>query len=188
MKFLFDLFPVVLFFVTYKTMGMYWATGVLMAASVVQIAAVYLRGKKPEAIHLITVGLALPLGAMTLLFHDKHFIMWKPTVANAALAGVFVVTGFIGDRTTMAEKMLGSAMKLPAVVWRKVNTAWACFFLFTGALNLVVAYNFAESTWVNFKLFGLTGLTMVFVVVQTFFLQKYLIEEKKPAAPAEPGA
>lgn len=184
MKFLFDLFPVVLFFVTYKTKGIYWATGVLMVASVVQIGALLATRKKPQAMHWITLGLALPLGAATLLLHNPVFVKWKPTAVNWFLAAVFLATGLFCEKT-MIERMMGQAMKLPREVWRKLNGAWAVFFVFSGVLNIAVAYTCSENAWVNFKLFGLMGLTLVFAFGQMFFLQKYIVAEDLAKRAAE---
>lgn len=183
MKFLFDFFPVLLFFVLYKTKDIYWATGALMVASVVQVAGLYAVRKKPETTHWITIGLALPLGALTLLLHDPMFVKWKPTLVNWLFAVVFVGSLFIGQRT-MIERMMGHALKLPADTWRRLNLAWAGFFAFSGALNLAVAYQCSESAWVNFKLFGLMGLTMAFAVGQMFFLRKHIAVEPPPKAVA----
>lgn len=177
MKFLFDLFPVLLFFVAYKLKGIYWATGVLMAASVVQILALLAAKRKPETTHWITIGLALPLGAATLLLHNPVFVKWKPTAVNWFLAVLFVGSAYIGEKT-MIERMMGHALKLPAAIWPRLNLAWALFFVASGALNLVVAFTCSENVWVNFKMFGLMGLTMVFAAGQMFVLQKYLIHEK----------
>ena len=185
MKFLFDLFPVLLFFVTYKVRGIYWATGVLMAASAVQICALLVAKKKPQASHWITLGLALPLGAMTLLFHNPVFVKWKPTAVNWFLAALFLATAYFGEKT-MIERMMGQAMKLPRAVWLRLNAAWAVFFVASGGLNLAVAYTCSENTWVNFKLFGMMGLTLVFAFGQVFFLQKYLIDET-PVKHETPG-
>jgi intracellular septation protein len=177
MKFLFDLFPVLLFFVAYKTKGIYWATGVLMAASAAQILALIATKKKPQATHWITLGLALPLGAMTLLLHNPVFVKWKPTAVNWFLAALFFGTAFFSEKT-MIERMMGQAMKLPKHVWLRLNAAWAIFFIASGGLNLAVAFTCSENTWVNFKLFGLMGLTLLFAFGQVFFLQKYLVEEE----------
>ena len=183
MKFLFDLFPVLLFFVAYKLKDIYWATGVLMISSVVQVGALFATKRKPETTHWITIGLALPLGAMTLLLHNPVFVKWKPTAVNWFLAGLFLATSWFGERT-MIERMMGTAMKLPRAVWLRLNLAWVVFFIASGALNLVVAYTCTENTWVNFKFFGMMGLTLVFAVGQVFFLQKYIVAEDLAKAAA----
>lgn len=176
MKFLFDFLPVLLFFVTYKIWGIYWATGVLMVSSVLQIAGLLIAGKKPQTTHWITIGLAVPLGAMTLLLHNPIFVKWKPTLVNWLFAAVFTGSLWIGEKT-MIERMMGHAMKLPSKIWRQLNIGWVVFFIASGGLNLVVAYACSENTWVNFKLFGMMGLTIAFAIGQTFFMQKHLLEE-----------
>lgn len=187
MKLLFDFFPVLLFFVVYKLKGIYWATGVLMIASVLQILVLLAAKRKPETTHWITIGLALPLGAMTLLLHNPVFVKWKPTAVNWFLAALFIVTNFVGNKT-MIERMMGHALKLPGSIWPRLNLAWAAFFIASGVLNLVVAYTFSENAWVNFKLFGMMGLTMAFAVGQMFVLQKYIVEADLEKAAAKPPA
>lgn len=187
MKFLFDLLPVLLFFAAYKFKDIYWATGVLMVASILQIGWLLARKKKPEMTHWITLGLAIPLGAMTLLFHNPVFVKWKPTAVNWFLAILFLGSARIGEKT-MIERMMGSAMKLPRNVWLRLNAAWAMFFIFSGILNIAVAYTCSENVWVNFKLFGLMGLTLLFAVGQVFFLQKYLVDPKPVQVPANDDA
>ncbi len=194
MKFLFDLFPVILFFVTYKLgklhyhlseeISSYWATAILMAASVVQIASIYLMRKKPQTLHWITLAIAIPLGTTTLLLREKIIFQWKPTILDAAMGAIFIGSLWFGERT-MIERLMGKAIKLPAQVWRNLNVAWSVFFFACAALNLVVVYRFSYDAWVNFKLFGLMGLTFVFAFGQIFFLQKYIVEEELAKKAAE---
>lgn len=192
MKFLFDLLPVLLFFAAYKIKDIYWATGVLMVTSILQVGLLLATKKKPETTHWITLGLALPLGAMTLLFHDPVFVKWKPTAVNWFLAALFLGSARFAQKT-MIERMMGHALKLPTSVWLKLNAAWALFFILSGILNIAVAYTCTESVWVNFKLFGLMGITLLFAVGQMFFLQKHLVNERPleketPPADAPPAA
>jgi intracellular septation protein len=177
MKFVTDFFPIVLFFAVYSlTKNMFWATGTAIAASVLLTGYTWLRTRRVEAMQWISLALIVVLGGATLLFHDKHFIMWKPTALYWVLAfGLLIgeLTGKNGIR-----KLMGEQIELPAHAWRQLNRAWVGFFGFMGGLNLWVAYNFSEATWVNFKLFGGIGLILVFAVGQSLYLAKY-IEERK---------
>lgn len=176
MKFLIDFFPILLFFIAYKTSGIYVATGVAMAASVVQTGWHWFRHGKAETMHLVTLGLLLVFGGMTLAFQDPVFIKWKPTLVNWLFALAFVLSPLFGGRL-LIERMMSHAIKVPDFVWRRLNLAWAIFFVFLGAINLYVAYHYDEDTWVNFKLFGLMGLTFVFIIAQSFYMARHVKEE-----------
>lgn len=177
MKFLSDLFPVLLFFGAYWfSRDMFVATSVAIAATVLQVASAWLRHRKVEIMQWVSLGLIVVLGGATLLLHDKHFIMWKPTVLYWIM-GVGLLIGELAGKNGI-RALVGQQMELPAAVWRKLNYAWVAFFALMGALNLFVAYRFSENVWVNFKLFGGLGLMFAFVIAQSLFLSKYL-EEKK---------
>lgn len=177
MKFLFDLFPVLLFFIAYKLDGIYVATAVLIVTSLAQVAWLWFRHRRIEKMPLITALLVLVLGGATLLLHDETFVKWKPTVVNWLFALAFLGSQFIGDKT-LIERMMSGAIDLSAEIWSRLNTLWVAFFALMGVANLYVAFNFATDTWVNFKLFGMLGLTLVFVVLQSFYLARHL---KRPA-------
>jgi len=169
MKFLFDLFPIILFFVAYHWGDIYLATAVAVAASVLQIAVYWLWQRRVERMHLISGGLIVVFGAMTLALANPLFIMWKPTIVNFLFAAVFIASGYIGKRT-IVEHLMRHVIEVPTAVYRRVNWAWAWFFVFSGVLNIIVAYGFSEAFWVNFKLFGLMGLTFVFMIGQGIYL------------------
>ncbi|MDH3979792.1 MAG: septation protein A [Gammaproteobacteria bacterium] len=173
MKFLFDLFPIILFFIAYKTYDIYVATAVAIGAAMVQTGLYWLKHRKFEKMHVITLGILIVFGGLTLALHDPVFIKWKPTVVNWLFGVAFLASSFIG-KTTLVERMMGHAIEAPAPVWTRLNLAWVMFFLFMGLINLYVAFNFSEDTWVNFKLFGMMGLTLVFVFAQAFYLSRYM--------------
>jgi len=173
MKFLFDLFPILLFFLAYKLYDIYVATAVAIGAAFVQTGAYWLKHRKFEKMHLITLGILVLFGGLTLALRDPLFIKWKPTVVNWLFGVSFLGSQFIGERT-LVERMMGHAITAPSPVWSRLNWAWTLFFVFMGLLNLYVAYNFSEDTWVNFKLFGMMGLTLVFVFAQAFYLSRYM--------------
>ncbi len=180
MKFLFDFFPILLFFIAYKFYGIYVATAVIIVASVAQVGWFWLKHRRVEKMHLVTLVLVLLLGGATLFLQDPTFIYWKPTIVNWAFAIVFLGSQFIGNKNLL-QRMLGGQITLTSQrVWTHLNIAWVLFFVSMGAINLYVAYNFEENTWVNFKLFGMMGLTIVFVLAQGFYLAKYIDDKAQP--------
>lgn len=176
MKFLTDFFPIILFFIAYKMEGIYVATGVAIAASFVQVAGSWLITRKVEKMHLITFAILAVFGGATLAFQDPLFIQWKPTVINWLFAAVFLGSQFIGEKSII-ERMMGHAISVERSIWNQLNIAWVIFFIISGLANIYVAFNYPEDTWVNFKLFGLMGMTFVFVIGQAFFLAKYMPTE-----------
>ncbi len=173
MKFLYDLFPVILFFLAYKLADIYVATGVAIAASVVQVAWSRWRHGRVEKMYWVTLGLVVLFGGLTLLLRDPVFIKWKPTVVNWLFAAAFLGSGLFMKRNLL-QRMMSHAVTLPDPVWKRLNLAWVTFFFLAGAANLYVAYHFAEETWVNFKLFGMLGLTLLFLLAQGFYLSRYI--------------
>ena len=130
---------------------------------------------KLEKSHLITLVLVVVLGGATLWLQDPNFIMWKPTVVNWLFAA-----GFLGAQLftsqSLLERTMSEHLQLPDSVWSRLNVAWILFFILSGIANIYVAFNFDEATWVNFKLFGLLGLTIVFIIGQSFYLSRHIIE------------
>jgi intracellular septation protein len=184
-KFFFDLFPVILFFVAFKIWGIYVATGVAMAATVVQVSWTKFRHGKVSKLLWASLVIIMVFGGATLFLQDETFIKWKPTVLYW-LAGVVFLGALAFGKNPIKGVMSEGGLELPEHVWTKLCIAWGVFFLFKGTLNLWVAYNFDTEAWVNFKLFGFTALMIAFVIAQALWLAKYLPddEEKKPAAPA----
>ncbi|MEY2700039.1 MAG: hypothetical protein RIQ52_794 [Pseudomonadota bacterium] len=177
MKLLLDFFPILLFFVTYKYLGIYPATAVVIAATVIQVGIGWWRLRRLEAMPLVTLVLIVVFGGATLVFQDEMFIKWKPSVLNTLFAVAFLASRWIGEKP-LIQRMMGEQIALPAAIWRKLNDAWTLFFLLLAGVNLYVVYNFDTETWVNFKLFGLLGLTLVFVVVQSFFISRHVSETR----------
>ena len=190
MKLLFDFFPLVLFFGAFKLYDIYVATLVAMAASLAQVVFIRIRHQRFETTHLVTLFVILLFGGMTLIFQDDMFIKWKPTIVNWVFAVVVLGSQFIGKRTVL-ERLLGSQMQMPARIWKKVNVSWGLFFFISGLLNLYVAFYFrthldeAARTdfWVNFKVFGLLGLTLAFSIIQMMIVAQYISTE--PADPSD---
>lgn len=174
MKLLFDFLPIVVFFAVYKWTGdFYQATIAIIVASCLQVGWTWLKHRRVERMPLIALALLLVFGGITLVLHDEMFLKWKPTVVNWLFGAAFLASQFIG-RKPLIERMLDSAMQLPAAVWTRLNLAWAVFFAVMGVANLYVAYQFSTDTWVNFKLYGMLGLTLVFVLAQGFYLARHI--------------
>lgn len=169
MQLLFDFLPVIAFFVAYKLADIYVATGVMIVAVIAQTTIQWIRHRKVSSMALISGGLVLVFGSLTLIVHDKAFIQWKVTVVNWLFAAAFLASHYFGERT-LIERMMGENVQLARELWRKLNVAWALFFLLLGTVNLYVARNFSEAIWVDFKLFGVIGLTLVFALGQGLWL------------------
>ncbi len=192
MKLFFDFLPILLFFVAYKfgggdyafngvtyhLEGIYIATAVMIVVSILQVSITWLLFRKVERAHLITLALVLVLGGLTLWLHNPDFIKWKPTAVNWLFALVFI-GAYLFTEKSLLERMMAEHIQLPAKVWTRLNLAWVIFFVLSGFINLYVAFNFDEATWVNFKLFGMLGLTIVFVIAQSIYLAKHAVEVKK---------
>ena len=182
MKFLFDLFPVILFFVAFKFSDIFVATGVAIAATIAQIAYVLIRRRKVTGMQWTSLGIIVVFGGATLLLRDETFIKWKPTVLYW-IAGLSFL-GSLAFGKNLIKTVMAEGLELPEPVWFKLCVAWGVFFLCKGALNLWVAYNFSTETWVNFKLFGGMGLMLAFIVAQAFWVSRYLPDDP-PAPPVE---
>jgi intracellular septation protein len=176
MKFLFDLFPIILFFVAFKFGDIWIATGVAIAATFAQIGWLILRKKRIDPMLWVSLAIIVVFGGATLLLHDETFIKWKPTVLYWLFATAFLLAEFGFGRNLM-KAVLGKELVLPEPVWRKVLLSWIGFFASMGAVNLYVAFNYPTETWVNFKLFGFMGLMFVFVIGQGVMLAKYIEQE-----------
>jgi len=177
MKLLFDFFPIVLFFLFFKLYGIYTATAVAMIASVSQVALYRLKFQRYEKMHLINLAIIMSLGSATLFFHNPWFIKWKPTGIYWLSALIFFASSYIGSKP-LIQKMMESNVTLASKIWHRLNVAWSLFFVVMGALNLYVAYNYDTDAWVNFKLFGGVGFTILFVLVQAFYLTKHMDEKR----------
>ncbi len=178
MKLLFDLFPVILFFVAFKLVDIYAATGVAILASIGQILWLKFRGRRVEPMQWAGLVIIIVFGGMTLVFRDETFIKWKPTVLYLALSFALVVARF-GFRRNLIEKMMGAQISLPAAIWDRLNLAWMLFFVGMAGLNLYVAHTYPTDVWVNFKLFGTMGLTIAFVVAQALYMGRFIREDDR---------
>lgn len=172
MKFLFDYFPIICFFIAYKIAGLYAATATAMACAFVQVAWDWFRYKKIEKLHIITFILIVIAGGLTLALHKPIFIKWKPTVVYWLFAALLFGSHF--GAQPLLYRLLNGKITLPIKVWAKLNMAWAIFFLCMGVLNIYVLYHYSTNAWVDFKLFGTLGLVLVMVIVQALYITKHL--------------
>lgn len=181
MKLLSDFLPVVAFFVAFKLQGFYVATATLIAVTLVQLAWTWFKHRRVERLQLMVAGLVLLFGGLTLVFENDLFLKWKPTLINWGFAIAFLGSAFIGEKP-LIQRLMGGQLELAKPLWARLNLAWVSFFVATGALNLYVAYHYSQEIWVDFKLFGLMGLTLAFVLAQGFYLARHLPQEKENAS------
>ena len=182
MKLLLDFFPILLFFITFKLhddpqQGVLAATAVIIAATGVQVGITWVAKRRVEKMHLVTLALVVVFGGTTLLLNDETYIKWKPSVVNWLFGFAFLGSHLVGGRN-LTERVMGASLRLPAPIWTRLNLAWVGFFLAMGLLNLYVVYAFDTETWVNFKLFGLMGLTLLFLLGQALYLARYLRDDR----------
>lgn len=173
MKLLFDYFPIICFFIAYKIWGIYVATAVAMGACALQNIVYWCKNRCFEKLHIITFITIFVLGGFTLIFHNAIFIKWKPSIIYWAFSIALFYSQFFTHKNIIF-RVLGDKITLPAVAWKRLNFAWALFFIFMGFLNIYVVYHYTTNQWVNFKLFGTLGLTLVFAIAQAVYMTKYV--------------
>jgi intracellular septation protein len=175
MQFVADYFPLILFFVAFKLAGIYVATAVAIASSVIQIAYFRWRKGRVAPIHWLSLAIIAVFGGATLLLHDETFIKWKPTVLYWLFAAVLLV-----GRVLFRRNLLSGLLKdltLPDAVWAKVTWGWIIFLVAMGAVNLYVAAHYTLDTWVNFKVWGGIGLFMLAAVGTVASVARYLPDQ-----------
>ncbi len=174
MQLLFDFLPVIAFFAAYKLSDIYVATGVLVVAVVIQSVVQWIRKRTVSKMQLVSAALVLLFGGLTLLIHDAAFIMWKPTIVNWLFAVAFLASQhrLLGGRPLVHRLFSASdaQLQMEPREWTRLNLMWVAFFVCMGIANLVVFKLYDEATWVNFKLFGMLGLTLAFVLLQGFWI------------------
>lgn len=175
MQVLADFLPILIFFIVYKWVGIFAATLAAIIISLIQVIFYRLKYGRFSVLQMITFSMILVLGGATLLSHNTLFIKWKVTAVNWILAIVLLISQ--GLKKPLLKLWLGSQFALSDVIWNKLNISWVIFLASVGALNLYVAYHFDTEIWVNFKLFGVLGLSLLFIIAQSLFLAKYLNEK-----------
>jgi len=166
-----DFFPALIFFLIYKFYDIYWATFALIVSSAVQLIYFQLKYKKIDTIYWVTFIFLLLFGGATIVLHDPKFLMWKVSIINWVCGVLFLMSHFF--RKSLLEMLIKShdREKFPAGSLKKINFMWGCFFLFLGTLNIFIAYHYSTTVWVDFKVFGILGLTLIFIILQAFYLQ-----------------
>lgn len=189
MKLLFDLFPIILFFAAYKLADIYVATGVAIAAAVLQFAWMKLRGRTISTMQWISLGVIVVFGGATLLLQDDRFIRWKPTVLYWACAGTLLVGRLFFNALWLQKVMPKDELVLPEAVWIRLTWAWIAFFTAMGCLNLYVGFNYSLDTWANFKVWWSMGIILAFSLAQGVYMARHLPgdEHATPATPPPPA-
>lgn len=176
MQFLYDFFPIIIFFTVYKIAGIYAATASAIIVSFAQVALYWLKHHKFSNLQVITFLIILLLGGATLILHKPIFIKWKPSIIYWLFALVFFCSHFIGKKPLICY-MMDKKIKLPEKIWARLNFSWVIFFAILGLANIYVVYHYNTNTWVNFKLFGILGITIIFVVIQALYLTRFVKED-----------
>jgi intracellular septation protein len=178
MKQLFEFFPIILFFIAFKLYGIYVATGVVIVATLLQVAYTWFRHRKVETMQWITLGLIIVMGGATIVLHDEQFIKWKLSIIEWLFGLAFLGSQIIGKKP-FVERMMSKSLTLPSSVWRRLNLMWGCFFMGVGFINVYVMFHYNTDQWVTFKTFGVPGLMLLFILLQMVFLYKYIDEPEK---------
>ncbi len=177
MKIVIDLLPAVVFFAFYAMGDIYTATAAVIIACILQTFGYRLTAGRYDKSHLLTLGLALVFGGATLALRDPEFIKAKPTLIYGLMALAFLSSHFFG-KELMVKRLLGKAFALSPPLWTRLNLCWVVFFVVQAGANVLVAANFGEAIWVNFKTFGDVALMLVFMLVQLYFLRDHLVAQE----------
>lgn len=176
MKQFLDFLPLVVFFAFYKLYDIYAATTALIVATAVVLIYSWVRYRKVEKMALITFVLVAVFGGLTIFFHNDEFIKWKVTVIYALFAGALLFSQWVMKKP-LIQRMLGKELSLPQQVWSRLNLAWAVFFILCGLANIYIAFWLPQNIWVNFKVFGLTALTLVFTLLSGIYIYRHMPQD-----------
>ncbi len=187
LKFIYDFLPIIIFFATYKLTDndIYAATTAAIIATIIHSAIQWLLHKKLEKQHIINLVVILFFGGLTLFFQDDTFIKWKVTVINWIFGLALLGSQFVGKKNII-QRQLDEAIQLPEPIWFRLNMMWVAFFMFCGLLNIYVAFFYGadltaearQEIWVDFKMYGMLGLTFAFMILQIFYLQRHILPEE----------
>jgi intracellular septation protein len=172
-----DLGPLVLFFFANSRYGIFTATATFMVAVLAALAASYVLTRRLPIMPVVTAVIVLIFGGLTLVLHNDTFIKIKPTIIYALFGGV-LLGGLLFGKPLLGV-VFDSLFHLTDEGWRKLTLRWALFFFALAVLNEIVWRNTSTNVWVDFKVFGVMPLTLLFGALQYPLLQKYA------AAPAE---
>ena len=174
---IFEFIPLILFFIVYKMYDIYWGTASLIVASIVQILIFIIRKKPVPKMNWIVLALITVFGGLTIYLHDDTFLKWKVSILYGLMASALLFSRYILSNN-LIKKMLEESLELPSKVWDRLNLAWTAFFLSSAVANWYIAFHFSQETWVNFKVFGLTGFMIVFLILMLASIYKYLPQEE----------
>lgn len=177
MKQIIEFIPLIIFFALYKMYDIYTATGALIVASILQVLVLWFIYKKVEKMQWVTAILVTVFGGMTLFFQDDNFIKWKVTIVYVLFAAGLLITHLMGK--PLIKGMLGKEIALSDTIWRNVNHAWVAFFAVLAVVNVIIAYQMPLDVWVNFKVFGLMALTLIYTLITGAYVYKHLPKEKE---------
>ncbi len=180
MKTLLDLLPVIAFGAAYYFGGIYAATIAIVVALVVTVLGFKLLDGRWHKAHLIALVVSAVLGGVTLALHDPAFIKLKPSIVYGIFAIALLGSHFVGDKVLL-QRLPQKMLVMPDALWKRVNLAWAFFFVFCAVLNYVVAHQFEEALWVKLKLFGFSALMLVFMLAHLPFVNRYLVQPDSEA-------
>ncbi|QIW09580.1 septation protein A [Francisella sp. LA112445] len=168
-----DLLPAIVFFTVYKLYNIFFATAALIIVTLAQVVWEYITHRKVAKTQIIIAILVVIFGGATLYFHNEEFIKWKVSIINWLMGVGLIVTTYTMKETPM-QKILKENIELEKHKWKELNNMWGAYFTVLGTLNLFVAYFFSTNVWMNFKLFGLLGITFVFLIIQSIYLSKHI--------------
>ncbi|EKY3117273.1 septation protein A [Cronobacter turicensis] len=178
MKQLLDFLPLIVFFVVYKLHDIFWATAALIVATALAVIYSWYKYRKVEKMTLVTFVLVAVFGGLTIYFHNAEFIKWKVTIIYALFAGALLIGQWVMKKP-LIQSMLGKEITLPPHAWSRLNIAWALFFIFCGLLNIYVAFWLPEAVWMNFKVFAIPGLTLLFTLLSGVYIYHHMPQEEK---------
>ncbi|EOC1314670.1 septation protein A [Cronobacter turicensis] len=178
MKQLLDFLPLIVFFVVYKLHDIFWATAALIVATALAVIYSWYKYRKVEKMTLVTFVLVAVFGGLTIYFHNAEFIKWKVTIIYALFAGALLIGQWVMKKP-LIQSMLGKEITLPPHAWSRLNIAWALFFIFCGLLNIYVAFWLPEAVWMNFKVFAIPGLTLLFTLLSGVYIYRHMPQEEK---------
>lgn len=186
---LIEYIPLILFFAVFKLVDIYWATGLLMVTTLIQVAYSYFKHGHVPARQWLFFAIAAVFGTLTLVLHDEQYIKWKATLIYAGLSLTLLISRYVLNKN-LVKKALSSilenandskqAIEVPEPVWNKLNLMWVAITAGIAVLNIYIAYNFSLDFWVNFKVFGLMAITFVSILITIFALYKYFPDEEEP--------
>lgn len=173
-----EFIPLIVFFAIYKLYDIYYATGALIVVTACTLAFAWIKYRKVEKMQLITFAMVAVFGGVTLVTKDPSFIKWKVTVIYVLFASVLLISQY-GFNSNLMKKMLGKEIELPEKIWSKINLAWSCFFITLAGVNHYIAFNMSEELWVDFKVFGVLGIMLLFTVLTVVYIYRFIPKEQK---------